>query len=135
MRSLIRYGFSEAGFAVTFRNAMLMLFNMSILPLTVSLNSASTCCVISATQLLLKGDQVCCGDHARSRFASADAVVAAVVAEFREPSSGCTHGRAYRRSAYHVVNGTLFWWHDLRQLECVGASMTSACRIVCTVQE
>ena len=50
MRSLIRYGLQAAGFADTFRNAVVMLFNMSILPyaaqceLAVSHLSCLNCC-------------------------------------------------------------------------------------------
>ena len=36
VRSLIRHGFARAGFTVTFRKALLLLFRISILPLTVS---------------------------------------------------------------------------------------------------
>ena len=45
MRSLIRYGLDAAGCAGTFRSAVLMLLNMSILPLT-------DCCIASAISCL-----------------------------------------------------------------------------------
>ena len=35
---------------------------------------------------------------------------------------------------YHVKWNSVLW-HDLSQRECVGASVPSACRMVCTLQE
>ena len=52
MRSLIQYGIEGAGSAATFHNAVLMLFNMSNLPLTVSFNSERTCCMMSVISCL-----------------------------------------------------------------------------------
>ena len=70
MRSLIRYGCEGAGLADTFRNAVLMLFDMSILPLIVSIIQIcahllhDVCHFLS--QLLLKGDWVCRGRNSDS---------------------------------------------------------------------
>ena len=47
MRSLIRNGFERAGFLVTLRNAVLMLCNISVLPLAVSFSSVRNCCITS----------------------------------------------------------------------------------------
>ena len=49
---IVKRGFAAAGFTLTFRIAVLMLFNMSILSLTALLNSVGTCCMISATACL-----------------------------------------------------------------------------------
>ena len=73
---------------------------------------------------------VCRGGHACSRCAAAEAAVteAAAAVEFREPSSVSS---ALRHNVYW--NSVL--WHDLSQRECVGASVTSACRLVRIVQK
>ena len=55
MKSLIRYGLDSAGLADTF---VLILFNMSILPLIASFTSALSCCISSATSCL----NSCCND-------------------------------------------------------------------------
>ena len=47
MRSLIQYGLEAVDFAETLWSAVLMLFNMSILPLTVSFISTLNCCITS----------------------------------------------------------------------------------------
>ena len=70
MKSPIRYGLGAACFAETFCSAALMLLNLSILPLNVSFISAQLlhhiCHFLS--QLLLKCDHICCGDHVCSHF-------------------------------------------------------------------
>ena len=53
--------FERTGFADTFRNAVWMLFDMSIMPLPVSFSLVRNCCAVSAMscQLWLKSDHVC----------------------------------------------------------------------------
>ena len=52
MRSRTLYGLEAAGFARTFCSAVLMLLNMSILPLTVSFMTVRNCCITSAISCL-----------------------------------------------------------------------------------
>ena len=52
MKSLIRCGLEAAGFADTFRNALLVLLNMPILPLTVTFNSVRNSCITSVISSL-----------------------------------------------------------------------------------
>ena len=52
MKSLFRYGLEAAGFADSFCSDVLMLLNMSILPLTVSFIPAGNCCITSAISCL-----------------------------------------------------------------------------------
>ena len=63
MGPLIRYGFVGAGFTITFRKALLMLFTVLILLLTVPFNSVRTCCMISVTSIL-----VCCWKVTKSAY-------------------------------------------------------------------
>ena len=52
MGSLIRYGLEPIGVADTFCSAVLMLFNVSIPPLTVSFTSILSCCITSVISFL-----------------------------------------------------------------------------------
>ena len=70
-RSLIGYGLKPIGFADTFCSAVLMLFNMSILPLSVPFTyfySQPLCDVCHfLSQHLLKCCKICRGDHVCSQ--------------------------------------------------------------------
>ena len=107
MKSPIRYGLEATGFAVTFCSAVLMLLNMSILPLTVSFISVRNCCVTSASSCL----NCCCNVTISAALTMAvhtsAAAGAAADADFRRLSSASTRDVAERRSA-SMSNATLF---------------------------
>ena len=107
MKSPIRYGLEATGFAVTFCNAVLMLLNMSILPLAVSFISVRNCCITSAISCLS-----CCWNVTISAVVTmavhtSAAAGAAADADFRRLSSASTRDVAERRSA-SMSNATLF---------------------------
>ena len=66
-------------FADTFCNVVVMLFNMSILPLTLSFNSVRKCGITSAIPCLN-----CCWNVTMSGHNSAAAGAAAVAADFHD---------------------------------------------------
>ena len=108
MTSLVRHGLEAAGFADTFCNAVLMLLNMSILPLTVSFISVHNCCVTCVISCLN-----CCWNvtistaMTMSIHKSAAAGAAAPAGDFRRLSSVSTRDVAQRRYAT-MSNATLF---------------------------
>ena len=94
-------------FAVTFCCAVLMLLNMSLLPLTVSFISVRNCCVTSAISCLS-----CCWNVTISAVVTMSVQNSAIAgaaanADFRRPSGASTRDVAERRSA-SISIATLF---------------------------
>ena len=111
--------------ADTFWSAALVLFNMSILPLTASFTSALSCCVTSATSCLN-----CCGNVANSAGVTMSARCSAVAAAAAAAAVLCLaselleRSHSWRRSTtlrYHVKCNSVLW-HDLSRRECVWKS-------------
>ena len=131
MKSLIRYGLETIDFAETIWSAVLMLFNMSILPLIVSFTSALNCCITSVTSCVN-----CCWNVAKSAVvtmsvhnsAGAAAAAAAAAAVLCLASDFFERFHPWRRLTtlrYHVKCNS-YLWHDLSQRECVGRMIKCA---------
>ena len=71
-----------------------------------------------STQLLLKGDHVCCGDHACSRLEADLAEAAAIDVEFE------IHSRRRLAALRYHVQWNAVLWYNLSQRACVGGSVT-----------
>ena len=125
----MRCGLEAAGFADTLCSAVLMLLNMSNLQLTVLIICVRNCYITSAISCLNR-----CWNVPKS------AVVTMSVLELLLLSRSFEGFKAF--PPVMSLNDAPLQWQmrlgfvaTLSQRECFGASVTSACRLVCTVQE